>query len=1515
MKLYSFKKQFTKSPPRPATPPAPAWEPLSPVLPPREAPITHPASGPSNRVETSDNGITSPAQIYPPLSRSPAHAPPRLGLPAVTCEPSMRSAPLPQRNTPYSQPLGSPIEALADAAISSLQRSPTHADFSHRAAHTSTSPTSRPPPSTQRPPKHAPHDYTQTERPSKRARSEYFSSPQYGQQYPRPATSHNSGWSYNVEHMADNGLRMYQDGSAPPQHQEDNNLKRLSDAQLLMDFAVNASTPRQATSSKRWSISHAEASSPYSQHHLHMPLSFPEQLHPQYPTASPMPLPPEYKYPQDLQSDAAKLADYTQPTLAAQTQTPPEESLQAPPEPAVDKAAAERPGIPKPKKAQGWPKGKARGPRNSTAGGRKKKPTPKPKELPSTVTSEVPQQLRSPQSLKAEHHTNPTEEAPALTGLTSPLLPVAVKPRRHSFTNNGLSQEGPVDQSFAPIRAQSVPLQADATMTPPADEINAVQSHVSLEPVTICAGCNSSDSETRIGDGEQWIRCDGCKEWYHYVCAGFKSEREVRDVDKFYCASCEPKFGKTTKVRKSTRAHTAVDYAGLNEGILKTSDDNPEHHYIAAFKNGDIEFAKESFARLPAELITADYFEKTDGFREPVLVPAASNPRPQPLDSNLPDKIELATDIDGRIDDPYAYEMVPDDGQDKLDMVIPAGLTVRRVCELYGPQEKVPVIDVKAQEGEDKKWTMAKWADYYEQQGEKPVRNVISLEVSKSRLGRLIRRPKAVRDLDLQDSVWRDDDKKPPPAVQFYCLMSVADCYTDFHIDFGGSSVYYHIVKGKKVFFFIPPTKQNLKKYEDWCLSPKQGHEFLGHQVKECYRVDLYPGDTMLIPSGWIHAVWTPDDSLVIGGNFLTRMHYDMQIKVLEIEKSTKVAAMFRYPFFQKIMWLTLIRYLEEDPLPESVERHLLDGNQFERNVPLYCEPQKFGHNSNLGPENYNRRYYPKAELEGLPDLANYIWRTVLVSLGRIEGITETVRRAVTSSIPKGFGEPLVLARRFAMWIAWKRGNESLPQWAYPDAILPENIDANTEKKVSAAHQKRMDKEAWNETLRATAERFSTRIKTAEPSRQSVADGQVTGQSSVSQPLTGFLQQTDPSRPLTTPKTSQLGPKRIACDACRKRRIRCKHKDDLIETAKSGNGMNGGMNTIDLSGSLGLSVKRRYSDLDESTRQQSHPAEATAVVNGGPLLADVNADPYALKSGRVKACADCRKSKRRCIHDEYGNVDPIKANEIPIPRGAASKKRRISEEDPMPASRRMKKESVNGDFIHTQMRHRVSLPINLSASGSNDLQDLAYSAQQALSQVLPDDPMPIDPALQSYDNDGDVVAFDTPSRAPHQEVVMSSIEDEDNLDTQMKDADIVEASPTESREPCTEPPVSGMGLVNKQGLSNGTRQVQHHGPLFEASESAMVAPPITPNRSRFARMSSSGQKSNHNPRSRKNQTSGSPSRSRIRESGDIVKIEPRSDQKARAVSSTTMDGEEDMASLALAMKLQMEEHGLRRRSK
>lgn len=693
----------------------------------------------------------------------------------------------------------------------------------------------------------------------------------------------------------------------------------------------------------------------------------------------------------------------------------------------------------------------------------------------------------------------------------------------------------------------------------------------------VCACCGFTRN---IVNGEvdtsstSWINCDACKSWYHFACAGFKSEREVRSVDKYRCRKCKPTHGATTYVRKSSRAHSSIDYAGLHQGVIKTSDDTPEHHYIQPIKDGTISFLPETFARMRPELVTAEYFEQCNGWREPVVIPAAWNPQPRidPTISGHPGPdADQEPHSDGMVEhlppeecafDGSEPHYAPDHGQDALDMVMPRGLTVRTVAELYGPDEKVEVIDVKSQNGEGKKWNMRRWADYYESQGNKIVRNVISLEVSQSKLGRLIRRPQVVRDLDLQDSVWPADlqAKGEIPRVQFYCLMSVADCFTDFHIDFGGSSVFYHILKGKKTFFFIPPKEKHLKRYEEWCLSPAQNWTFLGDQTKECYRVDLSEGDTMLIPAGWIHAVWTPEDSLVIGGNFLTRLNYAMQLRISNIEKATGVARKFRYPHFQKIHWYTAFRYLEEDPLPSSVKDLLESGGVFRReNLTHHCY-NDWGENSRSGPENYHARYYPQGELEGLPELVRYLLRTAMIDTGSItDGITVETRNAVKRSIPRGHGEPLDVIKALAAWCAWKRGNETIPSWAYPDAV-PEPDNAG---KMSVAAQKKLDREAALQAPR----RQSARMQSLQQPATST-DVDLKGDDDFANTAIDIV---DGNRPETSNKrqmsdlndgesidmqtlsrskrrrtmsgTGLSSHRKVACESCRKRRRACKHKD------------------------------------------------------------------------------------------------------------------------------------------------------------------------------------------------------------------------------------------------------------------------------------------------------------------------------------------------------------------------------------
>jgi F-box/leucine-rich repeat protein 10/11 len=1224
-----------------------------------------------------------------------------------------------------------------------------------------------------------------TEPPHKRARSAYFASPQLGQHASRPATSYEgNAWTNGAP--ASNAT--YE--------------SRLEEASLLLNFRTGGwPTPSARKMPPAYPPPNVRphANSFPSDLYFQRPIEqvsrgvhppqhvqpvqapllppFNPQLQPSYYPSPNLPSPQrtsegaglsprtmsDRRESDTIMSDVKPTFHPVSVPLSAQephqTRTPPEEAIVTPAtNDAVMSESSEGP------KKRGWPKGRPR------AGAKK------------ATTEKAP----SKRATKANNKAAKARDV---------FVEVALEAQKDTRRRHSSSQTPAPDVlERAPHgpRAQSVPRDVPMVVreiTPS----RAARKHAKAMPETICASCKSTrESARQAGELDEWISCNGCKNWFHVDCAGFKKAIEVRDVDKYFCASCEPSHGKTTYVRKSARAHTSVDYAELQRGVLKTSEDSHEHHYIQPIKDGTFTFDPETFPRMRPELVTRDFFEKSGAFVEPICIPAAWNPRPWDVrkqaeaagavngDSGSDPTTHAPGDLEMADPGDLEYDTVLDDGQDKLDMVMPEGLTVRQVANMVGPDYGLDVIDVKTQNS-GAKMNLAKWADYYEEEtDDKPIRNVISLEVSQTTLGRLLRRPKVVRDIDLQDEVWpqEETDKGKFPRVQFYCLMSVADSYTDFHIDFGGSSVYYHILKGKKTFFFIPPKPKHLKAYEEWNDSPQQNFTFLPHTTKECYRVDLHAGDTMLIPSGWIHAVWTPETSLVIGGNFLTRMSFKNQFKIVDIEKNNGTPQKFRYPHFQRIMWYTAIKYLRDDPIPQAVSHDFYEGEPFYRNIPIWEDFD--GELSEMDERQgaQNARYYSQEEIEGLPDLVNFIFRTVMLVQGRIEGVSADRIKRVNASIPKGYGEPLEVAKTFALWVAWKRGNEDPPAWAHPDAILPTSKEEGEPKKLSARALKDMQRKEAMAAWKVAPDRQSKRVqekaakerpvtpsaprnaedatfvndaqnfqfkggaKSSSPSRNTANHpqfhqhpGQTSPQSFASS--SAMMMSAYPGQFLSTPKTSVLGPKRVACDACRKRRIRCKHKD-LVTQAPTpppfsqqfapGGATDGYF--IPQSSEVGDNIIVSPLQVREQQMQSYHHGFAEQHTNGdlqshtpnevtanGPVQIDgpfdspmpgtnayVNANiPMAMngvpmfgdvaKRGRSKACFECRKSKvsipyfathrhlahvlipnqRRCIHDESGNVDPVKAAETPIPRGSvASKKRTAEDGSPLDANKRLK---------------------------------------------------------------------------------------------------------------------------------------------------------------------------------------------------------------------------------------------------
>ena len=281
-------------------------------------------------------------------------------------------------------------------------------------------------------------------------------------------------------------------------------------------------------------------------------------------------------------------------------------------------------------------------------------------------------------------------------------------------------------------------------------------------------------------------------------------------------------------------------------------------------------------------------------------------------------------------------------------------ITIREIGELVGMSIPVTVMDVQTQE-EMEGWVMSDLVDYFEDderlfldgQGERQahqaansakrtnpsrkvtavsgsslegkgpkVLNQISLEFSHTPLIRRTRSPQFVRELDWIDNDWPAKKKKAAdyPQVQYYCLTSTAGCYTDFHLDFGGTSVWYSVLSGIKVFLLAPPTKSNLTTYEQWLCQKDQASVFLPDLdgMEDVIKVTLEQDQTLFIPSGWIHAVYTPVDSIVVGGNFLHGLAIGTQLDVHCIETRTKVPQKFRFPNFARINFYAGANYLEK---------------------------------------------------------------------------------------------------------------------------------------------------------------------------------------------------------------------------------------------------------------------------------------------------------------------------------------------------------------------------------------------------------------------------------------------------------------------------------------------------------------------------------------------------------------------------------------------------------------------------
>lgn len=273
----------------------------------------------------------------------------------------------------------------------------------------------------------------------------------------------------------------------------------------------------------------------------------------------------------------------------------------------------------------------------------------------------------------------------------------------------------------------------------------------------------------------------------------------------------------------------------------------------------------------------------------------------------------------------------------------------------------------------------------------------------------------------------------------------------------------------------------------------------------------------------------------------------------------------------------------------------------------------------------------------------------------------------------------------------------------------------------------------------------------------------------------------------------------------------------------------------------------------------------------------------------------------------------------------------------------MKQESsYDEDYMNGDMHSRHSLPAHFGV-GSSLLQDIAFSAQQALDQ-RDDDLVPVDPALQAYAT-GAFSAVDMTPSYGNGDTIMSSIEHHSNSTTLMDGIEFTENGTTTgpSVEPLTPGPPPHNDTIHVQ--TNGVKSTPNHQDLIR-HPSPPVSPTIISDNKKasteFALQPTTPVTTQHHHRrssTTKSATTKTPNRSNQAKTPKSTPSSKRTDVKIEGMDTSNINGSAadsalselagmgmgvgmgvdlndlDEASRELIKQLQQEERGLRRRSR
>lgn len=326
------------------------------------------------------------------------------------------------------------------------------------------------------------------------------------------------------------------------------------------------------------------------------------------------------------------------------------------------------------------------------------------------------------------------------------------------------------------------------------------------------------------------IECESCSTWYHGDCINITEEKAVH-ISSFVCRTCIQSGqhsnapNERLKLPASCKLPLPVQFGQLSLKSIasvatcaadKTQPDFQEFLSIGLFARSGVHEAK-------ALDLTLHELRRLN-LTQPILV-----------EDRIPVGLRVPT----------------------------VHLTLQDIERVVGLSTIVQTLDVREQKKVE--CTFDEW-----KKGCTEPANLLYKTCGTQFEGRVFA-PEIVCELD-----WRYQFQPPaqcynPTMINdknLYGGYAQATTYMDFTFSPSGTSTWLHTLSGSIILYLVPYSNDNMAKYKEWYRSALRNSLFFGNLVEKCIKVEITSGSTILIPSGWIYAMYCPSTTMYFTGTF-----------------------------------------------------------------------------------------------------------------------------------------------------------------------------------------------------------------------------------------------------------------------------------------------------------------------------------------------------------------------------------------------------------------------------------------------------------------------------------------------------------------------------------------------------------------------------------------------------------------------------------------------------------------------